>query len=262
MRFHIVTAIGLALAICAPRARAGDSDVNFEIAKKHYELGAKLYEASNIAEALVEFNKAYALRPLPALLFNIARCHEVMANLKLAVEHYRRFLREKPDAPERAVVEARITNLEKRLREESKQVDQKKPPSSARPAPVSPPPHVLTWRSTVGWIAIGLGSASLVTGIACGVLARGKSGEYDDGVKTGRPFAELDEIDSAGKGYNAATIATLVVGGVLAAGGVGLVIWDRARPVGEPERPVAALGPRLLPFVGGDGAGLLLRGSF
>ena len=44
-----------------------------------------LEAADSDAEALVEFGKAYKLQPYPALLFNIARCHEVLADLRGAV---------------------------------------------------------------------------------------------------------------------------------------------------------------------------------
>jgi tetratricopeptide (TPR) repeat protein len=240
---------------------AAQADTREEIAKKHYELGAKLYEASSYGEALAEFEKAYKLKPLPALLFNIARCQEVMGQLDRAITSYERYLRELADAKDRSLIETRIANLKKTLADRQPGPDPapapKAPSPPGSPAP-TPDPTPRTWRSTAGWITLGVGAASLAVGIATGVLAKSKATEYGDGVASKLTYAELDEIDRSGKRLNGIAIGTLVTGGVLATAGAGLLIWDRLRR-GE-RREEATLG--FAPLVGPTVLGLSGQGRF
>ncbi len=106
------------------------------VAKKHYELGAQLYKTSDYKQALVEFTKAYQLSKKPGL-FNIARCHEVMANLEQAVRYYKQYLAQVPKAPNRSLVETRLANLEKVLSERKARKDKPGP----APLKKSPPPE-------------------------------------------------------------------------------------------------------------------------
>jgi tetratricopeptide (TPR) repeat protein len=226
-----------------------------ELARKHYELGSKLYEMSNYGEALVEFEKAYKLEPKPELLFNVARCHEVMAQLDKAIAYYERYLQEYPEAPNRAVVEARLVNLRKR-RGQARPADAKAPPPAPPPAVPRGPETASRWKWTTGWIAVGIGGASLVTGIVFGVLAKNKADDFSSGVMEGRPYQELNVIDESGKRYETLQIVTLAVGGALAAAGGGLLLWD---VLGRRERR-ASLG--IVPYADHTGVGVTGRCSF
>ena len=265
------------LGLCGPVA-AQESPFR-RLAKKHYELGTQYYETSNFKEALVQFEKAYKLQPMPGLLFNMARCHEVLGNLDRAMDHYQRYLTAVPNAPKRAVVEARLQNLKAR-----KAAQTNKPPPSTRPPvtpPVSPRPAVTpppevpspapastpaavpdepsspaprTWRFWAGWGAVGAGGASLVTGVILGVMAKGKGEDYDQAAAGAAPhFGTLEDLQREGEALEAGQIATLVVGGVLVAAGVGLVLWDRMAARGT-EHPGATV--TLVPTVGPGGGGL------
>ena len=281
MRMARYLLLGLALLLPAPAA--AQSSAQSKLAKKHYELGSQYYETSNFKEALVHFEKAYKLRPLPGMLFNMARCHEVMGNVDKAMDHYQRYLEAVPKAPRRSVVQARIQNLRARKAAMEKKAPVTDPaPVKPEPAPVKPEPAVKpdaapasvpvkpepamaparprTWRFWAGWGAVGLGGASLITGVVLGVMARGKADEYDELSTADTPhYGALEDLRSEGEGLQAGQIATLVVGGVLVAAGVGLVIWDRLA-VGEAEQPGAAV--TLAPTVGPDGGGLALGVRF
>jgi len=129
----------LILALIAPGQVEAGNPLSREVARKHYQLGEMLYKTSNHKGALVEFEKAYELEPLPALLFNIARCYEVMADVAQAIKIYRLYLKKQPGSPKRALVEARLKNLEKR--KEVIAATKAKPPVAKRPAkPVTKPP--------------------------------------------------------------------------------------------------------------------------
>ncbi len=78
----------------------------------------------------------------------------------------------------------------------------------------------------IGWAAIGVGGASLITGIVFSVMARQKALEYKEAAERDENYAVLTEIDRAGKRYNTIQLATLIAGGALTAGGVGMLVWD------------------------------------
>jgi tetratricopeptide (TPR) repeat protein len=89
----------------------------------------------------------------------------------------------------------------------------------------SPPEKKAQWKATAGWVTLGVGAASLVTGIVFGVMVKSKADEYSDGVAQNMTYTELEEIRDAGERYEKAEIATLVVGGVAMAAGGGLLLW-------------------------------------
>jgi tetratricopeptide (TPR) repeat protein len=96
-------------------------------ARKHFEKGKNLYDAGDFAPALVEFKEAFRLRDDAAFLFNMGQCHSKLGDDSAALHAYKSFLRRKPEAPNRAQVEARIAEIEER---------QKQPAV----APLVPPP--------------------------------------------------------------------------------------------------------------------------
>jgi tetratricopeptide (TPR) repeat protein len=219
------------------------------VAQRHFELGQSLYKTSNYPAALSEFQKALALDPNADLVFNIARCYEVMGKLELAIATYRDYLARKPNASDRDLVETRIATLEQRARDDGIAVREPPPPEDTAPR--------RRWRRTAGWTAIGVGVAALGAGIAFGALARSKASDYQQAVDVGKTWFELEEIAASGRRHQAAQIATLVVGGAATAGGVVLLVLDWRRP-----REARAARPTVMPFVSAAGGGLLAGGSF
>lgn len=86
-----------------------------EKARVAFGAAQKLYQASRFAEALKKFEEAQALKPHPVIVFNIARCHELMGNSAQALKAYREYLRLSPDATDKAAVQASIAKLEKKV---------------------------------------------------------------------------------------------------------------------------------------------------
>ena len=215
-----------------------------------------LNEIANYKEALEEFAKAYKLQPLPALLYNIGRCQESLGNLKAAVASYREYLEKDKQIADRGTIEARIANLEKRIKPAEPPTPPPAEPKTTPPATEATPEATDTgprWRRPAGWAVLGVGAASLVVGIVGGVMVKKKNDEYTEGAAaTGnKTYAELQQIADSGKSWQSAEIASLVVGGVLAAAGGGLLIWDA---LSKGRRSEQAL--RLAPFVSAAGFGL------
>jgi hypothetical protein len=104
-------ALLLALLLPPPSARADD----VAEAKSRFRKGAELYRAKQYREAIAEFEAAYRLKPAGAIHYNVAQCRERLGEWPAAIRSYHDYLREAPEANDRAVVRAAVKKLEERL---------------------------------------------------------------------------------------------------------------------------------------------------
>lgn len=109
MRFLII-----GLLLLATPARAADDPV-LRVVAAHYEQGTKLYNLGDFRNALDEFKAAYLARRAAEFLFNIAQCYRQLGEHESAAREYRAYLREKPDAKNRADVEAFIAAADREI---------------------------------------------------------------------------------------------------------------------------------------------------
>jgi tetratricopeptide (TPR) repeat protein len=178
----------------------GRDDPDAEIAKRHFAIGANLYQDQNYAAALAEFETAAGVYSAPELEFNIARCLDRLERSEDAVHHYESFLRAQPNAADAAEVRARISLLRRRLA---------RSPQTAR--------HRYAW-------PIGIGAATLLLGAtAAGLL--GSVGPELAGLKqTGcdQPCGQLDALKAR------ASAGDAFLGLAVAAAAVDVVLWTVA----------------------------------
>ena len=74
--------------------------------------GRSAFEQERYDKALMSFEQAYYICPIPKLLFLIGECHEKLNHASEAIDYYRRFLDEVSDTDKREEIEARIARLE------------------------------------------------------------------------------------------------------------------------------------------------------
>ena len=98
----LAAAVTAWLVALAPAARADDKAA----AKQAAEQATTDYKLGNFEAALAGYSEAYRLYPAPKLLFNIAQCHRNLGHYEQAIHFYEGYLRELPDARNRADVEA------------------------------------------------------------------------------------------------------------------------------------------------------------
>lgn len=111
-------ALLLALSLAALPAGAAPTDA--EQARAAFQKGSTEYNLGNFAEAGKLFEEVYRLRPVPALLFNIAQCYRFVGNLERAVQTYRSFLRNAAPADKNVpVAKELLTQVEKALSEKN-----------------------------------------------------------------------------------------------------------------------------------------------
>src|SRR5207253_10403699 len=108
------------------------------------------YDLGEFKEAADEYIIVYRLRPIPALLFNIAQAYRQGGLYDKARQFYRSYLRESPEAKNRATIEQSIREMDELLAREKKTREGKPdgvkdPPDTSLPleklakAPVKPP---------------------------------------------------------------------------------------------------------------------------
>lgn len=251
----VVVALSASLALAparadeppaAPSETGVDPDTDF--AMREFRRGLELYQAERYDEAIAAFEHANTAKPRPAFDYNIARCHDRLGHWQEALTHYERYLAS-PDAahdPEADATRARVAELRARLAAATPATPATPAaPPVAAPAPAPalaplPPPHEASHGRAMkiaGAVTAAVGGAALVTGIACGVLAKQAS---DDISAAGRAHGAYDSSRyQAGQRDQAAEVALLVTGGVALAAGV--VVY--ALGARHARRARAALSP-------------------
>jgi len=104
--------IGTAAAKRRAPAKVAPVAPDMAAAKQAFEEGLRAFNLSHWQEAIAAFEKSYKLSGDPALLFNVAQASRQAGNADAAIGAYKAFLREKPDTPQREMVEAKIRELQ------------------------------------------------------------------------------------------------------------------------------------------------------
>src|SRR6266403_2031667 len=114
----------LLAALVAPAALA-DSRAD---AKRRFREGMALIAAGQVERGIAELKQAYAIKPHPALLYNIARAYVDLGKIPDALDYFQRYVATDPD--DRAQVEAVMTRL-------SGAVGARAPPAQPAAAPAA-----------------------------------------------------------------------------------------------------------------------------
>jgi tetratricopeptide (TPR) repeat protein len=107
---HAQTKRGGPKAASAADAPAPSADD--EVARGLFQAGKAAYEAGKYEDALSFFEQAHARSGRPQLLFNIGQAADRLRRDEKALEAFRAYLAQVPDAANRIEVEARVRQLE------------------------------------------------------------------------------------------------------------------------------------------------------
>jgi len=120
------------------------ADPRTESAREHSQQGDAYYKLEKYRNAIAEYEQAYLSKADPSFLYNIAQCHRLMGERAEAINFYRRFLKDAPNAPNRAIAEKHIRDLEESAAAGPAQppAPSTAPPPVAPVAPLAPPPAV------------------------------------------------------------------------------------------------------------------------
>jgi tetratricopeptide (TPR) repeat protein len=249
MNRKVYLALPLALAVlgAAPRLAVADATPP---AVQRFEKGKTAFRLGDYDGAIREWTEAYKLKNDPVFLYNIAQAYREKKDFEKAISFYKSYVKEAPDAPNRATVEARIQEMKDSI--DKQQATAEKPPSGPL-GPGERPPLVPSERTEpnrhtpgertptdvsrrpgrsleIAGIAIGVGGAALlVTGIVFGLSAKSDQSDVQNAVDSHAAWsADLDS--QASSGQTKAAIANISIGiGVAALVGGGVLYYLGAR---------------------------------
>jgi tetratricopeptide (TPR) repeat protein len=245
----------LALALSSMVAVANEAPVSPE-AKRHVDAGIEAYNGAHYDVAVKEFELAYRLSNRPALLFNIARAEAKQGHEEAAIAFLRRYLEERPNAPDAPAVLAEIEAYQKTLSEQQAKLQAEKDVAHAaemvaraeaeaqearrraetlaRQAAAAQtekvwqnvaPPDTRPLRRKAGIGLIVAGAVVAITGIALGAVAATSANTVSS--SHGDFNTCCADLESRGKISTGVGIAFDVVGGAAAAAGIGLLVSSR-----------------------------------
>jgi len=219
----------LIVLLVAPLAHAESE------AERLYNQGQQAYEALRYDDALVAWERSYALSKLPALLFNIAQAQRLRGkpgDCTKATANYRKFISLAPKSSERPTAEGFIAELAPCVEQESKPQpaptipapEAVTPPSSSpTPTPVTPNEGGGKGKRFAGYAVGGAGVVLVVTGVYFGAKARRLGNEVSDDCADGCDWNLVKDKDAEGK--SAETTQYVLYGVGLAAIAAGGVLW-------------------------------------
>lgn len=219
--------------------------------------GVNAYDLGDFQKALGLFERAYEAYPDPDILYSIAQSHRKLGHDQQALETYKAYLRNKPNASDRAEVTEQIDELTKLI--ESQKRAREKPPEGTRapippePEPPSPPtlatppvdtpPRARWYADPVGWSLVGAGVVAAAVGTGLHVSASGRESDL-----AAAPESERADIRESVKQRRTIGTVVLIGGGALIAGGIVKLALRTASPEG---RPIAvSVGPGYVGLAG------------
>lgn len=147
----ILAVIGSVALLLAGAARAAEEtrgrDSDLELARQHAAQAKVHYDLGEFEKAAEEYILVYRLRPLPALLFNIAQSYRQAGQYEKAKQFYQSYLRENPDEKTAAAVKKALKEIDE-LQAKERQAKNgpptgvKQPPDASLPiksTPAAPP---------------------------------------------------------------------------------------------------------------------------
>src|SRR3954465_11045749 len=122
MRFWMAALACIALAGNGVRAQeaSGKDKEALEDARQHVAKAKVHYDLGEYKDAAEEYIIVYRLKPLPALLFNIAQSYRQAGMYDKARSFYKSYLREAPEVKNRATIEQSIKEMDELLAKEKK----------------------------------------------------------------------------------------------------------------------------------------------
>jgi tetratricopeptide (TPR) repeat protein len=231
--------------------------------KLHYDKATRAYDVQKYDEAVIEYQKAYEIGGVPAMLFNVAQSYRLANQLEEALRFYRRYLQRSPNARNREDVERKISELEKTVEERRKAAEA----AAARATPIAPRPVTPVTQPVAvvrdegmgatrvaGIVVASVGAAGLITAAITGKLASNRASDLESAAMMHATFDDgLPGKESNGKTYNTVAIVSAIAGGAAVITGVLMIVLSG----GSSSSTETARQSMLTPVIGGGFTGAL-----
>jgi hypothetical protein len=147
------------LLCAASAARAQSTDDDSAKARALFDKGMAHFHLEEYQQAIEKWEEGFRIKPVPEFLYNVAQAYRLSKQPDKALSFYRKYLRMKPDAPNRPEVDRHIRELS-RIVNDQERAAQAPPrgmikPGSKQPSdetamatPPPPPPQPETTTAT------------------------------------------------------------------------------------------------------------------
>ncbi|MBI2894923.1 MAG: hypothetical protein HYY06_15310 [Deltaproteobacteria bacterium] len=242
-----------------PPAAEAQSRRAVQRARIFFSKGVRQYDRGQFQPALRSFTRAYQLAPAPAVVYNIAQCHLSLGHDSDAARHFRLYLQELPDAPNRREVERRLREIDARVaaqrrdqrlramadvRDEQERLERREVVDDELASSSGAPRSGGVGAAT--WIVLGAGVATAGIGGLFAWDAAVKQSDLDEpSLDCSRSIQRcLDLVES---GDRSATLRTILLGagGAILTTGIVMLVVDLSSS--DDDAPEAVLAPRLGP---------------
>ncbi len=221
------------------------------------------FKEKDYAGAVALFERAYAVQPEPAILFNIGRIYEEAQNAEAAIGYYEKFIADEnvePKDQEKAVQRLQVLRTIVEIREKEKARTKPKP---AEPAPVAEPnpvnqPQPVDQQPNdkkpakpgrlmrpIGFTLVGTGAALVIGGAITGGLAKG---QYND-FSNAKTLSDQEAAGARGRSLARTADGLFIAGSLIAVVGAVLLIVPAVRK----SRAAKSLSPQVSPTQVGFG---------
>ncbi len=244
--FAMLAALCMVAFASEPAAHAESTDSEARRLTVHAKTQ---FDAGHFREAADLLERAYAVKPSSALLYNLGRAYQQAGDKDAAIDAYQRYLASELAPADEGAVRRTVQQLEtdrareralaeraeraERASAQAQQANRDKPAPRAQPAP--PPRHASPWP----WVLMGAGAAGLATGSVLGVLA---TSSHHTAVAEPEVGAARAKQDSASRFATAANVA-FVLGGAALAGGLVWEVIDLRATARSRARATLQIGP-------------------
>ena len=178
MRASLLRALILLVSMTWCHAAPGQESADDP--KSLFERGSALYALGRYAEAAPLFERAFEIKPDPALLYNAAQAYRLMGDKPRALTLYQNYFRLYGDQiPNRDEVAHQIDQLKEAIAGD--EASKTAPPTGTQPLSTSGTPAATTLTATPPppskplikrpwfWVAVGGGAVVVVTALAVGI---------------------------------------------------------------------------------------------
>ncbi|MCP4599762.1 MAG: tetratricopeptide repeat protein [Proteobacteria bacterium] len=218
------------------------------------EEGIQLFQAEKYTEAIAKFEQAYAIIPDANILFNIARCYQLLGDKSVAIEYFNRFIYHpdvSEDAKERAKGHLKPLQESKKQEEANPYDDENIIVTSNSNIDVSQKPIEAVKkprRRIPEWSLVGSGGAALIVGGIFSGLALNTHSKFE----STNVLDKKEELEDKGK--TQALVGDLCLGAGAALAATGLILFIVLD--GDRERSSDAQSVAYSPFLVRNGGGL------
>lgn len=209
---------------------------------------AQAYQNKNFGQAIKLFKKAYAIEPVPLLLYNMGRCHEKLKDWDKAIASYKSYIVSPDVVPkERKEALERIAKLEAIKQAEAPIAHKHNKTKAQVPEPKTP---------IIPYVVLGTGLALVTAGGTMGFFSLGQHDAFENASNVDEKLA----AQGAGRTMTLVADGLYVVGGITAIVGLFMVMSSAGDEVNKDKTSVSSAA--LTPWFGRGSGGVHMSWSF